>query len=386
MLPLFKVFMHDSTSTELTKTLNSGFITQGPKVEEFETKLKDYLDAKYVLTLNSGTSGLNLAMRLLINPDPATNWPGFHKLTDEVLTPALTCFATTASILTHDVNIKWIDVDPKTCCVDLNDIRKKLSYNTKIIYIVHWGGTPCDLKGLYEIQNEHFEKYGYHPMIVEDCAHAFGAEYSPGVKIGNHPRNICVFSLQAIKHLTTGDGGIITVPNKTLYDRAKLLRWYGIDRDQRNYNQKDFRLEQDIIEAGYKYHMNDINATIGISNLSSMDSLLQINRNNADFYDKVLKDVVGLTILKPNENTKSAYWLYTILVDNKEAFMEKMKVCEIMVSQVHNRNDIYSCVKQFKTPLPNLDIIEKKMVCIPVGWWLKTSDLEYIVNCIKSGW
>ena len=107
-------------------------------------------------------------------------------------------------------------------------------------------------------------------------AHSFGAEYN-GKKIGNN-NNICVFSLQAIKHLTTGDGGLITLPNKELYDRAKLLRWYGIDRDKRNYKGKDFRLENDIVESGYKFHMNDINATIGLYNLPHIPELLEKNR------------------------------------------------------------------------------------------------------------
>lgn len=381
MLSLFKVFMSEDVINPLNEVLLSGFITQGPKVEEFELALQNYIQNPYILTLNSATAGLTLALRLLKNKDESFGWNGFDE-NDIVLTPALTCFATTASILANGVNIRWIDVDLQTCNIDLNDLKNKLSEKTKVIYLVHWGGNPVDLDGLKELQEYSLQKFGFKPMIVEDCAHSFGAEYN-GKKIGNSD-NICVFSLQAIKHLSTGDGGFITFPNKQLYDRCKLLRWYGIDRDKRNYKGKDLRLENDILEYGYKFHMNDINATIGLYNLPHMDRLLKKNRENAAYLDLHLKDIKGISLMKNNPKCNSAYWLYSINVDNKEYFMEKMKELNVMTSQVHNRNDINSCVKDYQEDLPNLDILEKKMVCIPVGWWLTNENLEYIVKSIKD--
>jgi dTDP-4-amino-4,6-dideoxygalactose transaminase len=224
-------------------------------------------------------------------------------------------------------------------------------------------------------------------MIVEDCAHAFGAEYN-GNKIGGKASdgNICVFSLQAIKHLTTGDGGFITLPNEYLYDRCKLLRWYGIDRDKRNYKGKDLRLENDIIEYGYKFHMNDINATIGIYNLPHITELLIKNRENANYFNEELKDIKFIKLMKNNIKCNSAYWIYTIRVLNnkKQEFMDNMKYAGIMTSQVHNRNDINSCVRNFNEELINLDLFEKELVCIPVGWWLTKEDLNYIVKTIRQ--
>jgi dTDP-4-amino-4,6-dideoxygalactose transaminase len=380
MIPLFKVFMSNDVVAPLTTTITSGNITQGARVEEFEQKLTDFIGNPYILTLNSATAGLTLALRVLIEKDEETNWPGFDKENDFVLTPALTCFATTAAILAHDVKIRWLDVDLNTANIDLFDLKNKLNERTKVIYLVHWGGTPVDLDSLKELQEYSLLKYGFKPMIVEDCAHAFGAEYNNN-KIGNN-ENICVFSLQAIKHLTTGDGGLIMLPNQKLYERCKLLRWYGIDRDKRNYKGKDFRLENDITEYGYKFHMNDINATIGIHNLPHMNNILQKNRTNALFLDTHLKDIPGVTLMKNNPKCNSAYWLYTIRVTNKYNFMDKMKDAGIMTSQVHNRNDINSCVKKYKEILPNLDILEKELVCIPVGWWLKNEELEHIVSTI----
>ena len=382
MLPLFKVYMNTDVLEPLNKLLMSGQLTQGPVVEEFESKLKEYIGNQYILTLNSATAGLTLALRLLKNKDALPQWPGFNDEEDIVLTPALTCFATTAAVLANNVNIKWLDIDLETANISLEDVKKKLNEKTKVIYLVHWGGNPVDLDELDKICEEHKLCYGFKPVVVEDCAHSFGAEYNKK-KIGSN-KNICVFSLQAIKHLTTGDGGFITLPTEDLYERCKLLRWYGINRDKRNYKGKDFRLENDILEYGYEFHMNDINATIGLYNLPHINELLRKNRENAEYFDRHLKGISNIKLMKNNAKCNSAYWLYTIRVLNgkKQEFMEKMKESGIMTSQVHNRNDINSCVKEFEELLPNLDILEKELVCIPVGWWLTDLEREYIVDNI----
>ena len=128
--------------------------------------------------------------------------------------------------------------------------------------MVHWGGYPCDLDRVKKIQQQAKDMFGIKPVVIEDCAHSFGSEYK-GKPLGTHG-NICAFSFQAIKHLTSGDGGCVAFPKEDQLKRFKLLRWYGIDRDD---NRKDFRCESDIAEYGFKMHMNDINATIGIENL-----------------------------------------------------------------------------------------------------------------------
>ena len=383
-IPLFKVFMSPDVIVPLNNVILSGFVTQGPQVDKFEEKLIEFFDNPFLLTLNSATSGLSLALRLLKKPNESLNWPGFDDEKDIVLSPVLTCFATNASILANNCKINWIDTDNTTANVCIDDIKNKLNENTKVLYIVHWGGYPVDLDLLKELQDQHFIKYGYKFVIIEDCAHAFGAEYK-NKKLGNHG-NICVFSFQAIKHLTTGDGGLIILPNKELYNRAKLLRWFGIDRDKRNYNRTDFRLENDISEWGYKYHMNDINATIGLYNLPHMNNLLEKNRNNYNYLYENLKQLNDIVLFENNDNRKSACWLFTMKVKRKNDFIQKMKENGIMTSQVHNRNDLNSCVSEFICELPNISALEKEMICIPVGWWLEKNDLDFIINKIKDGW
>jgi dTDP-4-amino-4,6-dideoxygalactose transaminase len=395
MISLFKVFMNDNAGEEVNKILYSGFIGQGKKVEEFEDLLKNYFRNYLVLTTNAATSAEHLALHLLKNPSvnkissdnsgirnvTDSHWPGINP-GDEVLTTPLTCTATNWPILANGLNIKWVDVDPNTCNMDLDDLARKITPKTKAIMVVHWGGYPLDLDKLKEIQNKASSIIGFKPAIIEDCAHSLGSSYK-GKKIGNHG-NICTFSFQAIKHLTTGDGGALVVPHKDLYDRGKLLRWYGIDRET---NSKDFRCEDDIKEWGYKFHMNDINATIGISNFDKVTEEL-INRNieNANFYNEKLKGIDGVELMENSKDRQSSYWIYTIKVKNRDRFMDYMRDCNIMVSRVHERNDKHSCVSQYKTILPNLEKLVEEMICIPCGWWVTNEEREYIVDSIKKGW
>ena len=378
---LFKVFVAPDAAEKTAATLTSGYITQGPKVEELEQKLGEFLQNPNTLTLNSATSGLHLALHML--KTPAGAWPGL-KPGDEVLTTALTCTATNWPIMANGLKPKWVDVDPKNANINLQDLKYKLSPNTKVIQFVHWGGTPVDLDGIKEVVEFAYERFGFRPMVIEDAAHAIGAEWK-GRRIGSlESGNICVFSTQAIKHLTTGDGGIITLPSKSLYDRCKLLRWYGIDRDKRNYQGKDFRLESDVTEYGFKMHMNDLSASLGLANLPHLDRILAGHRGNAEFYNKALQGLNGVTLLEPPEGGLSSYWIYTFHVQNKHEFIAFMKNKNIIASQVHARNDTHSVCAPYRTHLPLLDKVETTLISIPVGWWITPEDREYVAASIQE--
>ncbi len=145
-ISLFKVFMSEDVIKPLNKVLMSGYVTQGKQVDKYELELSNFLQTKYVLTLNSATAGLTLATRLLKNKDETFNWPGFNEETDYVLTPSLTCFATTAAILSNNVKIRWLDVDLNTANISLEDVKRKLNQYTKIIYLVHWGGNASGFR------------------------------------------------------------------------------------------------------------------------------------------------------------------------------------------------------------------------------------------------
>lgn len=772
-IPLFKVFMSPDAKTEVAKVLDSGYIGQGPKVEEFEKQLKEYFNNDFIVTLNSGTSALHLALHLLKKPGKHHKtfhgvagfdnyWPGIED-GDEVLTTALTCTASNWPILANNMKIKWVDIDPTTLNMDLDDLERKITPKTKVIMVVHWGGYPNDLNRLKRIQQKANQLYGFKPAIIEDGAHSFGTKFD-GKLLGNHG-NIVMYSLQAIKHITSIDGGLLFLPHQELYDRAKLIRWYGINRET---NKKDFRCvhpntlirfadgttekiskvvknkidkevlvnedgifkptkikqwvtselgdryyfkitteklngrfstiitndhkiftknrdwkradevqngeeiltsflepndkqkeliigsllgdasitvkktksnatlgvlneshslkqkeyidlkiealndliantkefepnidkrgiksngkkmyftksspyfgdlrkafypngkkivnkelvekhfsdfmlavwfmddgrtqvknsfdglqyfcdlstnsfikedvewlvellikkgfecrfnntngnrifftangsknliktigqyvpesmrykvghispytpdstrhntesqineyfqyrfnifkwetgkpngyfdkaiitknennnykttyclkvkstyenfqtsaivvhncEADIAEWGFKFHMNDVNATVGIENLKHANEIIGKHQANAAFYDKELQGVGGITLLNRHPDRESAFWIYSMLVEDRNGFYDWMKECEIMVSQVHERNDKHSCVWNYISSLPVLDKTIDKVVSIPVGWWVTEEERQYIVDCIKKGW
>jgi dTDP-4-amino-4,6-dideoxygalactose transaminase len=393
MIPLFKVFMAPTAKEKVGEVLDSGFIGQGPKVEEFEENLKKWFDNKNVQTLNAGTSALHMALHLLKKPKPhwnedvfqgvayvEHNWPGLQP-GDEVLCTAMTCTASNWPVLANGLKIKWVDIDPKTLNMDLDDLKNKITKKTKVIMGVHWGGYPIDLDKLRKIRTSFRSEFGWAPAVIEDGAHSFGSEYK-GKKIGNHG-NLTMFSLQAIKHITSIDGGILISPHNDLHDRGKLISWYGIDRDG---DRKDFRCEADIPEWGFKFHMNDVCATVGNENLNHANTIISQHRENAAYYDLRLQNIPGVTLLDRQKGFDSAFWIYSLLVDDREGFYEYMDECGISVSQVHERNDKHTCVEEFKTELPNLDKTIGKIVNIPVGWWVTNEQREHIVECIRKGW
>jgi dTDP-4-amino-4,6-dideoxygalactose transaminase/N-acetylglutamate synthase-like GNAT family acetyltransferase len=351
-------------------------ITQGKKVDEFEENLKKYFNYPYILTVNSATSGLTLAYKLC-NLTTA----------DVVISTPLTCLATNVAIIHNNLNIKWADTDPNTCNIDLTDAENKLTEEVRALSFVHWGGCPVDPDKVYDIKARYREKYNRELHVIEDCAHAFGGEYDTGrfagSKIGT-TGNISVFSLQAIKHLTTGDGGLIFLPTKELYDRAKLLRWYGVDRNKRSLEGKDFRLEPDVPELGFKYHMNDINASIGLGNLPAIPDLLSKARYTASIYTKTLQGLSSIKLLQTIGIP--SYWIYTLKVrdGHKNAFIKYLGEAGIVTSQVHARNDNHSSLGKYKTHLPQLDNLEREIVSIPVGWWVNSAEMAHIISTIKN--
>jgi len=379
MIPLFKVFMSPDASSNAAAVLQSDYIGQGPVVEQFEQALQDRFGHDYVLTTNSCTSALHLALHLLKNP--AGDWPGLT-VGDEVLTSPVTCAATNWPILANGLRIKWVDIDENNLNLDLLDLESKLTPSTKVIILVHWGGNPVDLDQVRAVQDRAQKRFGFRPAVVEDCAHAFGSMYKSRA-LGTHG-NIACYSFQAIKHLTCGDGGAILLPSQELYERAKRLRWYGMDRAVSGSRSNP---GQFVPEWGFKFHMNDINAAIGLENLKVVDSaVIRKHQENADYLTQNLSDVAGVSLLSSHPAARSAHWIYTLRVGNRTAFMRKLNEAGIETHCVHYRNDDYKCVSEFQATLPVLDRIDQARVCIPCGWWVSEEDRAHIVDTIRAGW
>ncbi|MBI3865837.1 MAG: DegT/DnrJ/EryC1/StrS family aminotransferase [Planctomycetia bacterium] len=356
--------MPESVMEPLRATLFSGYIGQGPRVEEFEGALSARLGAPHALALNSATSGLQLALRL------AGVGPG-----DEVITTPLTCAATNWAILAQGAVPVWADVDPATGNLDPRAIESLVTPKAKAVMVVHWGGYPADLDETWSVARRHGLK------VIEDAAHAFGSTYK-GVHVGTQS-DFGVFSFQAIKHMTTVDGGLLLARDASAYSRGKRLRWYGIDREA---DPTDLRCENDVEEWGWKFHMNDVAATIGLEQLKHVDRIVALHRDNAAFYDRELRNIPGVELLALRRDRESASWIHTIKVDARDEFIAVMRSRGVMTSRVHERNDKHSTVAAWRRRLPQLDAFVARMVCIPVGWWVSEDDRQFIANSIRAGW
>jgi dTDP-4-amino-4,6-dideoxygalactose transaminase len=266
-----------------------------------------------------------------------------------------------------DIQEDTLNIDPKT-------IARRITKKTKAIMVVHWAGYPVDLEEIQNIAKE------YKLKIIEDAAHALGARYH-GKFIGSISDYTC-FSFQAIKQITCGDGGMLAVLNEKDCQRAKILRWYGIDRNFKG----DIYWKYQITEIGYKYHMNDINATMLLVQLDELRKVLERRRAIVDMYLENLVNVKGLKLPKRTLDRESGNWLFTILVEKRENFMQKLKENGVESHMVHVRNDIYPIFGGKRLDLPVMNEVEPKYVSIPLHTNLTDEDVQEIIRTIKSGW
>lgn len=355
-IPLFKVFMASDVQDYVMPVIQSGYIGQGAKVDEFEKQFEQLIDApRDVISVNSCTSALDLALHLIgVGPG------------DEVITTPQTCTATNGVIVNRGARPVWADIDPTTGNIDPSSIRKLITKKTKAIMAVDWGGLPSDYSAL--------KSFGF--PVIEDAAHSLLATIN-GQSIAKSGGDYVCWSFQAIKHLTTTDGGALLAPIGQV-DRARLLRWYGLNRRSK----ASFRCEQNIQEVGYKYHMNDVAAAVGLANISHMPRIVNAHRENARIYCDRLRDVLGVHV--PTWTNESSWWLYTIRVSDRDAFMKFMSERDIDTSPVHARNDKHSAFNFYNGKLPGVTDFSSWAVAIPVGWWMSKEDIERVVCAIRD--
>jgi dTDP-4-amino-4,6-dideoxygalactose transaminase len=355
MIPLFKVRVSENVGKPVTDVLHSGFIGQGQKVEDFEDLLQIELNSKTrPVTVNSCTSAIDLALELIgVGPD------------DEVISTPQTCFASQVGAIHRHAKIRWADIDPITGLIDVDSVSSLITEKTKAIICVNWAGKLCDFASLKR----------FNIPIVEDAAHTWDIFDVSGIERGDY---IC-YSLQAIKFLTTGDGGILICPPEK-ESEARILRWFGLDRNKG----QSFRCTQNITKAGFKYQMNDIAAAIGISNLPEAKKSVHQQRKNAKH---IIDNVNNPNLILPEWDETCSYWLFSmhVLNNRKQEFVKYLEEAEISSSPVHFRNDMYSCTEKFKERhLPGVTDFDKTQICIPNGWWLTNDDLEHIVKVLNK--
>ncbi len=362
IIPLVKSFLppKENLLHNLEEILYSGYIAQGQIVDDFESEFGKYLENPLVVSVNSGTAALHIALILA----------GIGR-GDEVISTALTAEPTNVAIKMTGAKIVWADIDSFTGSMDATDAERKINERTKAILPVDYAGIPVDIDKFHIISKK------YNIPIIEDSAHALGAKYR-GKKTGNHFPFVC-FSFQAIKHMTTVDGGMLAFDDKDNYEKAKLIRWFGLDK-------KKSRIDNDIKIQGYKYHMNNVNAGIGLCQLKFVEEIISKYIDNGKYFDDALRNIPGIELLKYYDGSEPSYWLYTLKAENRESLIRKLNEHGISASELHKRNDMHSFLESDKIELPNLDIFYDKMLHIPCGWWVGLKEREYIADIIRRGW
>jgi dTDP-4-amino-4,6-dideoxygalactose transaminase len=364
-IPLFIPEIPADAFEEVKDTLESRWIGQGPKVDRFEVEFNKLINnPNESIAVGSGTDALHLSY-LLAGIEPG----------DEVLTPVFTCTATNIPLLYIGAKPIFVDVDPKTLNIDVNHARKLITKRTRAIVCVHYAGFPCDMDALRELADE----FGI--PIIEDAAHAVGTQYK-GQSVGNISE-FTMFSFQAIKHITTGDGGLLTFKDSSLLEKAKRLRWFGIDRSAKQLGV----WENDIKEIGYKYQMTDLGAAIGLASIRNFEQTLSLRRSLLHRYYENLESYKNLEILgRETKDVVHAAWLFTIRIQNRKRLQAKLLENGIESNQVHYRNDRYSIFTPNRLDLPNMNQIEDEYLVLPLHTKMNQDDVDRICNVIKAGW
>lgn len=350
----------------VSKTLESTWVSEGKLVVQFEQELSEKLGLVNPVAVNSGTSALHLALAV------AGVKPG-----DEVILPAQTFVATGLCIMMQFATPVFADIQLNTGNISPESIREKITDKTKAIMPVHWGGYPCDMEEINQIASE------YNLAVIEDAAQALGATYR-GKSIGSISR-FTAFSFQAIKHLTTGDGGALCCLEVGDYNEAGNRRWFGIDRAGSKPSLLGER-EYDISQVGYKYHMNNVAAAIGLGNLESFRKRLERRQEIGERYLKELSGVPDLKLLDFKNDRTHAYWLFTLLVDNRVDFIKKLGEQGVPSNVVHLRIDHNSVFGGMNEELVNQAEFDKRQIAIPVHDALTDGDVGEIIEVIKTGW
>ncbi len=343
----------------LEEMLYSGFIAEGEPVYEFERRFATAFGLPIALGMSSGTGALHVAL-LMSGVRPG----------NEVITTSMTAEPTNVVILQCGAQPVFADIEPDSGNLDPDSVRSLITDRTKAIMVVHYAGFPARLHALRAIADEH----GI--ALIEDAAHALGARYGDA-GIGT-VGDFGIFSLQAIKHMTTIDGGVLTIRDTSRADEARRLRWFGLAKGVP-------RTEVDITVPGYKYNMHNVAAVMGLAQLEQIGGLIQRHIDNGLFFDEHLARIPGLTVTRFESVAAPSYWLYSVLSDDSDAVEAKLHQIGVAASKLHRPNHLHSVFAPMRRPMPGLEAYYRRLTHLPCGWWVSHEDRERIVYALSRG-
>jgi len=374
-LPPFRPCIGEEEINEVIDTLKSDWITMGPKTLKFEELFRNYIGSKFAISLNSCTAGLHLSLVALNIKDG-----------DEVITTPYT-FAATGNVIVHQrAKPVFVDIDKETYNINVEEIENAITERTKAIIPVHYAGHPCEMDEILKIAED------YNLYVIEDAAHALGAEYK-GKKIGTIG-DTTSFSFYATKNITTGEGGMVTTDNEEIAEKIKILRLHGISRDAWKRYSSEGSWYYEIIECGYKYNMTDIQASIGIPQLKKAEVMRKRREEIAKIYNEEFDNLEGLIIPTIKKHVKHAWHLYPLLIDidrlkiNRNKFIEELKKQNIGTS-VHfiplHLHPFYGKTFGYKKgDFPNAEWVYEREISLPIYPKMTDDDVIDVVNAVKK--
>lgn len=351
MIPLFKPSVSQKEIDNVTEVLRSGWWGLGPKVAEFEAKFAEKVGAKYAVALNSATAALDLALKV----------KGINE--GEVIVPALTFVSDALAVLYNNCKVVFADIDEKTLCIDWTDVRRKMTKNTKAVIAVNYAGKDSGIP------------VGFMSFVIEDCSHAAGS------KTGGAGTLAC-WSFHAVKNLATGDGGMITTDDEVIYKKLLALRWCGIDKSTWERSQKKYGWDYSIEIVGYKCHMNDLTASIGLAQLERLDYLNDRRKFRVTQYLEQLSDLKWLKL--PDWDNDSAWHMFVVRLaeEDRNRFIDYLLENDISAGVHYKPLNTYPLFPQ--TKLPVTDRVWKTLVTLPLFPDMTDEEFNHIIQTIKG--
>lgn len=368
-IPYGRQSINEEDIQAVEEVLRSDFLTTGPKIEEFEQRVCDYTGAKYAVAIANGTAALHAAC-----------FAAGIGQGDEVITTPITFAASSNCVLYCGGTPVFADIRPDTYNIDPEDIERKITGRTKAIIAVHYTGQPCDMDAIYEIAKKH------HLLVIEDAAHALGADYK-GKRIGSLS-DMTTFSFHPVKHITTGEGGMILTNDKHLYDRLKLFRSHGITRDTDLMTKNEGAWYYQQLELGYNYRITDIQCALGISQLKRLDSFVKRRRELVKRYQAAFADTEDVICPMQQEGCNSSWHLYVIQVKNRKEKFDQLRSAGIGVN-VHYipvyKHPYYQEHGYQNVCCPNAEKLYEHIISLPLYADLTDEQQDYVIEQVKKG-
>ncbi len=374
-LPFHKSWLEEEEHREVEDTLNSGWLTTGPKAQKFEEAFKDYIGCKHAVALNSCTAGLNLALTVQKFAEG-----------DEVITTPMTFPATANVILLQRLKPVFADIEPGTLTIDPRKIEAKITPRTRAIIPVHFAGHPCDMTPIQELADRH------KLVIIEDAAHALESRYK-GEKIGNLG-HATAFSFYANKNITTGEGGMLVTNDDALAETIRIMRLQGISRDAwKRYGKSGFSHWEHTL-AGHKCNMSDLNASIGIHQIKKVERFMALRKKYVSMYDRAFADVAELETPVVRDYATPAHHIYVLslrlerLTIDRDGFLDAIQSTGIGVALHYVALHLQPYyVKNFNTKPQDFPIASnysERVITLPLYPKMSSADVERVIGTVKN--